>query len=40
MFTINTFRNNKVITKVDFYDFFMSGKNSFSNIKLIDPNAW
>ena len=36
---VQLIRNNKVITKVDFYDFFMSGKNSFSNIKLIEGDV-
>ncbi|MAQ72349.1 MAG: hypothetical protein CMG20_02130 [Candidatus Marinimicrobia bacterium] len=29
-------RNDTIIAKVDFYSFFMDGKNQFSNIKLID----
>tara|TARA_B100001057_G_scaffold102731_1_gene100015 strand:+ start:4313 stop:6226 length:1914 start_codon:yes stop_codon:yes gene_type:complete len=36
---VQLIRNNKEITKVDFYDFFMSGKNSFSNIKLIEGDV-
>jgi protein involved in polysaccharide export with SLBB domain len=33
---IQLIRNNQIISKVDFYSFFMSGTNTFSNIKLID----
>jgi protein involved in polysaccharide export with SLBB domain len=34
--TVQLIRNGKVINIVDFYSFFMDGKNTFSNIKLID----
>jgi len=33
---VQLIRNNKIINTFDFYSFFMEGKNSFSNIKLID----
>jgi protein involved in polysaccharide export with SLBB domain len=36
---VELIRNNKLITKVDFYSFFMNGKNTFSNIKLIDGDV-
>lgn len=33
---IQLIRNNKIISSIDFYEFFISGSNVFSNIKLID----
>lgn len=33
---IKVLRKNKEIATIDFYDFFVSGKNNFSKIKLID----
>jgi protein involved in polysaccharide export with SLBB domain len=33
---IEIIRSNKVLTVIDFYSFFKDGKNSFSNIRLID----
>ena len=36
---VQLIRNEKIITKVDFYSFFMNGKNTFSNIKLIDGDV-
>ena len=36
---IQLIRNGKIIDKVDFYSFFMDGKNNFSNIKLIDGDV-
>lgn len=36
---VELIRNGKTITKIDFYSFFMSGKNVFSNIKLIDGDV-
>ena len=33
---IQLIRNNQIISTVDLYSFFMSGTNTFSNIKLID----
>jgi len=36
---VQLIRNNKIITTVDFYSFFMNGKNTFSNIKLIDGDV-
>lgn len=33
---VQLIRNDKIIGKVDFYSFFMNGKNTFSNFKLID----
>jgi protein involved in polysaccharide export with SLBB domain len=32
-------RNDTIIAKVDFYSFFMDGKNQFSHIKLIDGDV-
>ena len=32
-------RNNTIVSKIDFYSFFMDGKNQFSNIKLIDGDV-
>ena len=37
--TVQLIRNNQIITTVDFYSFFMSGTNTFSNIKLIDGDT-
>ena len=36
---VKLIRNGKTIISVDFYSFFMSGKNNFSNIKLIDGDV-
>ena len=36
---IQLIRNGKIIDKLDFYSFFMDGKNNFSNIKLIDGDV-
>jgi len=36
---IQLIRNSTIINKVDFYSFFMNGKNNFSNIKLIDGDV-
>ena len=36
---VQLIRNGKIIDTVDFYSFFMSGKNTFSNIKLIDGDT-
>ena len=36
---VQLIRNDKIINTVDFYSFFMNGKNSFSNIKLIDGDT-
>ena len=36
---VQLIRNEKIITKVDFYSFFMNGKNTYSNIKLIDGDV-
>ena len=36
---IELFRNNKLIATVDFYTFFMSGINTFSDIRLIDGDV-
>jgi len=36
---IKVLRKNKEIATIDFYDFFVSGKNNFSNIKLIDGDV-
>lgn len=33
---INIIRNNKVLTTVDFYNFFVKGINDFSDLRLID----
>jgi len=33
---VQLIRNDQIINTVDFYSFFMSGENTFSNIKLID----
>ncbi|MDC0878205.1 SLBB domain-containing protein [Candidatus Marinimicrobia bacterium] len=36
---VQLIRNDKLIATVDFYSFFMNGKNTFSNIKLIDGDV-
>jgi len=36
---VQLIRNNKLLTTVDFYSFFMSGENTFSNVKLIDGDV-
>ena len=36
---IQLIRNNKIIVTVDFYSFFIDGKNNFSNTKLIDGDV-
>lgn len=36
---VQLIRNDKIIGKVDFYSFFMNGKNTFSNFKLIDGDV-
>lgn len=36
---IQLIRNDKIINTVDFYSFFMNGKSSFTNIKLIDGDT-
>jgi len=36
---VQLIRNEKLVTKVDFYSFFMNGKNTYSNIKLIDGDV-
>ena len=36
---VELIRNDKIIATVDFYSFFMEGKNTFSNIKLIDGDV-
>jgi len=36
---VQLIRNNQIISTVDFYSFFMDGKNNFSNIKLIDGDV-
>ena len=36
---VELIRNDKIIATVDFYSFFMEGKNNFSNIKLIDGDV-
>jgi protein involved in polysaccharide export with SLBB domain len=33
---VQLIRNDTIIAKVDFYSFFMNGKNTFSSVKLID----
>ena len=33
---VQLIRNEKIINTIDFYHFFMSGKNTFSDVKLID----
>ncbi|MDB3980075.1 SLBB domain-containing protein [Candidatus Marinimicrobia bacterium] len=36
---VQLIRNEKLVTTVDFYSFFMNGKNTFYNIKLIDGDV-
>jgi protein involved in polysaccharide export with SLBB domain len=36
---VQLIRNNQIITTVDFYSFFINGKSTFSNIKLIDGDT-
>ena len=36
---VQLIRNNEIISKVDFYSFFMFGKNTFSNVKLIEGDT-
>ena len=36
---VQLIRNNQIIATVDFYSFFMYGKSTFSNIKLIDGDT-
>jgi protein involved in polysaccharide export with SLBB domain len=36
---VQLIRNDKIIAKVDFYSFFMNGKNTFSSVKLIDGDV-
>ena len=36
---VQLIRNDQIISTVDFYSFFMDGKNTFSNIKLIDGDV-
>jgi protein involved in polysaccharide export with SLBB domain len=36
---VQLIRNDQIITTVDFYSFFMNGKSTFSNIKLIDGDT-
>ena len=36
---IQLIRNDQIIARVDFYSFFMNGKSTFSNIKLIDGDT-
>ncbi len=36
---VQLIRNNTIIATVDFYSFFMDGKNNFSNIKLVDGDV-
>jgi len=36
---IQLIRNDQIISTVDFYSFFMNGKNTFSSIKLIDGDV-
>ena len=37
--SVELIRNDNIIATVDFYSFFMEGKNNFSNIKLIDGDV-
>ena len=37
--SVELIRNHNIIATVDFYSFFMEGKNNFSNIKLIDGDV-
>ena len=36
---IKIIRSGKIINTIDFYSFFMTGKNNFSNIKLVDGDV-
>ena len=36
---VQLIRNNQIIATVDFYSFFINGKSTFSNIKLIDGDT-
>ena len=36
---VQLIRNNQLLATVDFYSFFMSGENTFSNVKLIDGDV-
>lgn len=36
---VQLIRDNEIIATVDFYSFFMSGKNTFSNIKITDGDV-
>ena len=36
---VQLIRNNKVISTVDFYSFFIDGKNNFSSIKILDGDV-
>ena len=36
---VQLIRNNQLLTTVDFYSFFINGKNTFSNVKLIDGDV-
>ena len=36
---VQLIRDNEIITTVDFYSFFMSGKNTFSNIKITEGDV-
>jgi len=36
---IHLLRDNKVISQIDFYSFFISGKNNFSDLKIIDGDV-
>ncbi len=36
---VQLIRNESIIANVDFYSFFMNGKNNFSNIKLVDGDV-
>ena len=36
---IHLLRDNKIISQIDFYSFFISGKNNFSDLKIIDGDV-
>ena len=36
---IHLLRDNKIISQIDFYSFFISGKNDFSDVKIIDGDV-
>jgi len=36
---VQLIRNNKIINTIDFYSFFLDGKNNFSNLKIIDGDV-